>query len=90
MSKYNPNKFIEVLSRKINNRIPPCPFCGGIKFTSTPEYANINLSDEIGNIKIGTSIPAGIVVCENCGHIEFFALGALKMLNDKEESNDGK
>ena len=91
MIKYDSSAFIKALNGRLGNRgIPQCPFCGGNKFTTTEKYANILIDDSIGKISIGPSVPAGMIVCERCGHIEFFALGVLGLLNDSGRNNDGK
>ena len=90
MNNYNPNKFIEKLNEKMNGRnFPVCPYCGGQKFTSTDSAASVLIGKDLSSISIGPSIPAGIVICEKCGHIELFALGALGLLPKKEESENG-
>ena len=90
MNKYNPNKFITAIQKKLNGRdVPNCPYCGGEKFTSTDKFATILIGDEINNLNLGPTIPSGMLVCENCGHIEFFALGSLGLLNMKgDEKNE--
>lgn len=91
MSKYNPNEFIAALGAKMNGRnVPNCPYCGGNKFTTTQSFATILIGDDTKNISLGPNIPAGIVVCENCGHMEFFALGSLGLLKMEEHDGDGK
>ena len=91
MSKYNPDKFIHALGEKMNGReVPNCPYCGGQSFTSTGKFATILIGDDTNSINLGPSIPSGMLVCSNCGHIEFFALGSLGLLNTKEDDGDGK
>jgi len=90
MNNYNPKKFIERLSEKMNGRnFPVCPYCGGQTFTSTDSAASVLIGKDLSSIYIGPSIPAGIVVCDKCGHIELFALGALGLLPKEEESKNG-
>lgn len=90
MSKYNPNEFINALKIKFNGRgIPACPYCGGVKFTTTNQLATILTGDDTDSVNIGPSIPSGMIICEECGHIEFFALGALGLLTGKEADNNG-
>lgn len=90
MRKYNANRFAEELIRKTNGRgIPLCPYCGSSQFTSTDKLATILIGDELDGVSLGPSIPAGMVICENCGHMDFFALGALGLL-PKGEGKDGK
>lgn len=88
MSKYNPKEFITALGAKMNGRIiPDCPYCGGKKFTTTQSIATILIGDDTKNISLGPNIPAAMIICENCGHMEFFAMGSLGLL--KAEENDG-
>ena len=91
MSKYNPNEFIAALGAKMNGRnVPNCPYCGGKKFTTTQSFATILIGDDSKNISLGPNIPAGMIVCENCGHIEFFAMGSLGLLKAEEHNGDDK
>lgn len=91
MSKYNPNEFIVALTKKLKGKqVPTCSYCGGNKFTSTDKFATILIGDEVSGISLGPNIPSGMVVCENCGHIEFFALGSLGLLNGSEGKDDVK
>ena len=90
MKKYDSQKFIDALINKIGtNNLPECPFCHGKKFSSTPQHATIILGDDLEAIQLGTSVPSGMVICQKCGHIEFFALGALGLLNNEGESHNG-
>lgn len=90
MSKYNPNDFIEKINGKLTARgVPACPYCGGNKFTSTDSFASIIIGKELDNVSLGPSIPAGMLICEACGHVEFFALGALGLLNNEEAESNG-
>lgn len=91
MNNYKSKEFINVLSKKMNNNsVPSCPFCGGRKFTSTDKCATILIGDDIDEISFGQTIPSGMVICENCGHIDFFALGSLGFLKNKGVNDDGE
>ena len=91
MSKYDPNEFITALGKKMNGReIPDCSYCGGDKFTTTQSFATILIGKDDKNISLGPNIPASMIVCENCGHMEFFAMGALGLLQTEEHDGDGK
>lgn len=91
MSEYNPKEFIVALSKKMNGReIPECPYCGGKKFTTTRNFATILTGNDTNSINLGTNIPAGMIICENCGHMEFFAMGSLGLLKPEENDGDGK
>lgn len=91
MSKYDSKEFITVLGKKMSGRdVPTCPYCGGKKFTSTDKFATILIGDDLSGINLGPNIPSGIIVCENCGRIEFFALGSLGLLKSKGEHKDAQ
>lgn len=91
MNKYDPNKFISNISSKaLNGKIPQCQFCGGRNFTSTDKFASILIGEDLDSINIGPSVPAGMLICNNCGHTEFFALGPLGMLKGVDDKNDNK
>ena len=91
MRKYNPDEFVGELTKKMgHNGVPTCPFCKGTRFSTTDELATISIAKNYGNVELGPFIPAGILVCENCGHMEFFALGALGLLKKEGDAEDGK
>lgn len=86
MNKYDSEKFVSALMKKVNpNGLPRCPYCGADKFTTTKEYGSLLINDDLDGLNIGPSIPMGLLVCMDCGHIEFFALGALGLLGDISE-----
>ncbi len=87
MNNYNPNKFIDKIGTKINSRTIVCPYCGGVKFTTTDSMSNILLSKDLTALNIGPTMPCGMIICENCGHVDFFALGILDLLQKTENSN---
>lgn len=90
MSKYNPKEFIDALRKKVNGRdVPNCPYCGGDKFTTTDKFATLIIGNDVKSFELGPSIPSGMIICENCGHVEFFALGSLGLLKKEGESGNG-
>lgn len=90
MTKFNPADFIKALQNKMRGRgLPACPYCGGNKFTTTENIATILIGTDIEGINIGPHIPCGMIVCEQCGHMEFFALGALGLMKG-DSSDNGK
>ena len=87
---FHSEDFVGALKTKLGNRfLPVCSFCGGTEFTTIKEFASINLNENFEGIRIGTSIPAGMIICKKCGHIDLFALGVLGLLPkmDKETGN---
>ena len=50
----------------------------------------ILIAEDTKNINLGPNIPAGMVICEKCGHIEFFAMGPLGLLNTEDHDGAGK
>ena len=88
--KYDSQEFVQSLTKKLTNfKFAQCPYCGGSDFTTTPDYASIIVSDDFSGLQIGNSIPAGLVICKKCGHIEFFALGALGLMPKKDGDGNG-
>ena len=91
MKRYESKEFVEALTSRISKEgVPNCRYCGGQKFTTTDKYATILIGDDLNSVSIGPSVPSGMIVCEQCGHIDFFALGALGLLHGKEADNNGK
>ena len=86
--KYDPQKFISIIKDKTGGKRLVCPFCNGSQFTTTEDFATVLIGKELSCISIGLSIPSGMIICQKCGHIDFFALGALDLLNNREEDND--
>ena len=90
-NEYVPSKFISALQKHIKSKsILACPYCGNTNFTSTDSLASILIGKDCNSISIGPSIPAGMLICQQCGHIDFFALGALGLLNIEDGADDGK
>lgn len=84
MKEYNAQEFVKSLSQKINSREIKCGVCGGNSFTTPKQFASIIIGEDLDSIRLGHQIPAGMLVCDKCGHIEFFALGTLNLLAKKE------
>lgn len=88
MKKYNNQDFLKAITQKMGgNRVPQCPYCGGQKFTTPEQFASIIIGEDLSGINLGPNIPAGMVICEKCGHIEFFALGLMGLLPKEEPNN---
>ncbi len=81
MKKYDSDLFYDQLvSRLQDNKFPPCRFCGCDKYATEVSYANILTDDRLGRASLDSSIPSGILICQNCGHMDFFVLGILDAL----------
>ena len=89
MKKYNAKNFVNAFYKKTGKQgMPDCPYCGGHQFTSTDKFASIVIGEDLDGISLGASVPSGMIICTNCGHVEFFALGPLGLLNQSEENNN--
>ena len=87
--KYDPKEFIAALNKFDPSNQIKCPYCKGEDFTTTQDFATLLLGKELTNIIIGPSIPAGMLICQKCGHIDLFALGPLGLFK-KVENQNGK
>ena len=89
MKKFEPELFKKKLIERIRDKTHHliCPYCGGEKFTTTKSLAAVLTGEEVDQLSLGSYIPAGMLICEQCGHIEFFALGALEMNDNKDTEN---
>ena len=90
MEKFKPQDFRNAISNKINGRSLVCPICGGVHFTIHEQMASVIIGDSFEGIQIGNSIPSGMLICTNCGYIQFVALGALGLLPKKEHDEQDK
>lgn len=73
----------EEFNRKLSEKCPdpqPCPFCGCKHFSTTENICNLPLQDRLEGFEFGRSIPCGIAICSNCGHVNLFALGVMGLL----------
>jgi len=84
------DKIIEQLNAR--NAIMPCSRCGSNSFAVLNQYSKIFIDEKFdGNLKIGTpTVPVALVVCTNCGAVTMHALGALGLLDNKEDADDKK
>ena len=87
--KYNSQEFINVLNIRKGERQAKCPFCGSKNFTATDSLAAIMISQDRDNLSLGPCIPSGMLICTNCGHIDFFSLGVLGLLKRDGKAQNG-
>ena len=87
MNSYNPDMFISAITHKIGQDFI-CPYCKGKSFTTTEYFASILINKKISEINIGPSIPSGMLICRNCGHVDFFALAPLRLVQNVEVKNE--
>lgn len=87
--KYNSQEFINILNIRKGERQAKCPFCGSKNFTATDSLAAIMISQDRDNLSLGPCIPSGMLICTNCGHIDFFSLGVLGLLKKGGRAQNG-
>lgn len=91
MRKFESQEFLKALDERTKGHaIPTCPFCGGSAFTVSSQVAKVIIGENIDEISIGSTIPSGVIVCKKCGHLNFFAIGALGMLGEKGGDSHGE
>ena len=93
--KYDSKEFIQKLRERTGGmRLPCCPYCKETDYTTPPEMATILITNSFSGLQLGPTIPCAMVICKKCGHIDYFAIGALGMLpnpdTNKEEAKDVK
>ena len=77
-------KVLAALSEKRAN--PTCEICGQNNWSVVDQAASVQLTDLSGGFRIPPpQIPAAALVCNNCGNIRLFALGALGLLPKSED-----
>jgi predicted nucleic-acid-binding Zn-ribbon protein len=76
----------EEIVKKLQEKgaVKSCSRCGHPKFSLLDGFISFPMSQEISNNLIvgGPSVPCAVVACDNCGHLEFHALGAIGLLNE--------
>jgi RNase P subunit RPR2 len=73
----------EMLAARLKEKITRwiCPMCTNIQWELGDGYFNFFLSKNYKETQIGgVNIPAISIICKNCGHISFHALGTIGLL----------
>jgi transcription elongation factor Elf1 len=90
-------KIIKELDERIEklNKNFQCPICNHKNFNVVEGFTRKDIDDDFSKIIIGRGkiIPSMSIICNNCGFMADFAIGALGFLEDKEkteEKKDGK
>lgn len=61
----------------------PCPMCGTLRWTLADGYVLIPLLQDYAATAFvvgGPAVPCAALVCTNCGHVSYHALGPLGLL----------
>lgn len=80
--EFNPQEVIQFLQQK-GIRNYKCPICQGNNFSIQNEIATISITDKLNTVQLGNHVPSAIMVCKNCGNLQFFALGTMGLLGSK-------
>ena len=65
-----------------------CPCCGNNSFNVDNSVAAITVTEDPQVLSLGKYIPSAILVCNKCGNLQFFALKALGLMEDKNEKSE--
>lgn len=79
------DRFLAALNEKARE-ISSCRFCGKRKYGAVKQVTMLYVQDSFDSMAINRSIPCGAVVCEECGHVNLFALGALGLLPEEDKN----
>jgi hypothetical protein len=64
----------------------PCPRCSGLDFEVVDQTA-LSINDNLNVVRLGgTSVPAALIICSQCGFITFHALGVLNLIPKNENT----
>jgi hypothetical protein len=80
----------KVVAKRLEEKgaLAPCHRCSQEQFSILEQMANFSVQDQMQGVHLGgASVPAALVICNNCGAITPHALGALGVL-PKEGEND--
>lgn len=74
----------QLIADALNSRgvSPKCPRCAPGGMTLIDGLTSFSMqTTSVGIILGGPAVPASIMACNNCGYLEFHALGALGLMN---------
>ncbi len=86
MTPENKDEIVQKLMERIGTL--ECPMCKKHHFTLVDGYAAHYVQKDLKTFSIGGGnvLPTIIMVCNNCGFVSQYALGALGLLNDTQDS----
>ena len=87
MIEYKAEQFISTINKQFDAENYVCPFCKGTEFITSDSYAVITTASNIPFVTLSPDIPAAMIICEKCGHIDFFSLRVLGLLKEGENTN---
>ena len=85
-----PDNYKDLVLKKLKERrtTPQCEICNENNWAVVDQAVSIPVSDLSGNFRIPQpQIPCAGLICNNCGNLRLFALGALG-IETKPKIND--
>jgi ribosomal protein L37E len=80
-------KVQEELTRR--GALKPCARCGNETFGIHEAYTSFHIQKDSGVLSLGgPAVPAVMIVCNNCGNINFHALGAIGLMAEIGRTSD--
>lgn len=81
----------EKIAQKIHEKgaLKPCQRCGQQNFSVLDGFVSIPLAQEVssGIVIGGPQVPTAVIVCDNCGNLNYHAIGALGLLNEQKKGS---
>ena len=65
-----------------------CPVCKNTSFSCQSEPSTLLLTSKFDTIELKTYVPAVLVSCNRCGHIDFFSAVKLEAYNEVSDPNE--
>ena len=82
MTEEKKKQIADALSKRIG--IIVCPMCHQSKYTLIDGFIGEQIQDDYKKIVLGRRmIPSVMLVCNQCGHIDKFALGVLGLMESE-------
>lgn len=76
---YSQDRFLKAINEKAENP-QNCIFCGNGKYGVVDQMVMLFAKSSLNSAIINQSIPCGVIICKECGHVNLFALGVLGLL----------
>lgn len=87
MTEETKRQIADALSKRLGKLV--CPMCLQSRYTLIDGYVSEPVQEDYKKVVLGgRMIPSVMLVCNNCGHIDRFALGVLGLMEGENTENN--